>query len=44
MQFLDPKVSGENWILKETIVGFVGILLELLLHDKVGFYAGREGD
>jgi hypothetical protein len=36
MQFLEQQGSGEHWSLKETIVGVVGSLLELLLHEEVG--------
>lgn len=36
MHILEQQGSGENWSLRETIVGVVGILLEMLLHEKVG--------
>jgi hypothetical protein len=37
MQFFEQQGSGENWSLKEAIVGVMGNLLELLFHEEAGF-------
>jgi hypothetical protein len=37
MRILEQRGSGEHGNLRATIVGVVGSLLELLLHEEVGF-------
>jgi hypothetical protein len=43
MKFLEQQGSGEHWRLKADIVGGVGSLLELLLHEEASCKACREG-